>query len=168
MRPHPWVPSFAALQGQSSDAINGVCLPPFALNIVPPTMISTHSVPAPCLEKVTIRLRPLPGSPWLKHDPAFGTSIVDLNAACGVSPVDVGALTFSGVTLNGRALKFRVVGAGVLVVSPRIAEEGDRLTISGLSPAPPARPPQSPRATHLPPAYRYGLQAPVATSQRHP
>ena len=109
-------------------------------------------------DEVSILLRPLPGSPWLTHDIGFGTSIVSIAHEVVKYPE---GLCITGVQMDGRNLPHRVVDSWTVIVSPRILQQGGRLTI--LCKAPPSPVEALKRAhRHIPsPDDSYGLQRAV-------
>ena len=78
--------------------------------------------------EVLIHLRPTASRPcpWLTHDRAFGTSVVSI---AHEAPNHNGPLTIVGVRLDGIEQVHRVVDSYTVIVSPRIPEQGGRLTI---------------------------------------
>lgn len=99
-----------------------------------------------------IALRPLPSSPWLTHDPGFGTSTVTLPAPSEVVEV----------RLNGVALRHRVIDPLTVIVSPMVPMQGDRLDVLLEAPEEPSKALQWPTPAYPPPAPSYGL-----TAQQH-
>ncbi len=105
--------------------------------------------------EVLIHFRPMPGSAWLTHDPGFGTSVVSISHE---APHHPGPLTIVGVRLNGVEQVHRVVDSTTVIVSPRIPEQGGRLTILCEAPYSPAGAIQH-ASRHTPrPDDSYGLQ----------
>ncbi len=78
-------------------------------------------------EFVCLTLRPLPDSPWLTDDGAFGTTIVSLAHVLHEHPSPI---TVLGVTMDSREVPFRVLRDKV-VVSPCVQREGGYLKIHG-------------------------------------
>lgn len=118
-----------------------------------------------------LRERPLPSSPWLCDDHGCGTTVLDLSALLAHRlPELVPPVTFTGVHLNGVALKFKVMGPACVAVAPRVPRQGDRLDIHGIhskAPAEPVRPLTSSCSYGPRPTPSYGLTAPENTLPRN-
>ena len=109
-------------------------------------------------DEVSIHLRPIAGAPWLTHDAAFGTSVVSIADEVGKFPA---GLTITGVRLDGVEQPHRVVDPVTVIVSPRIPEQGGRLTILGKVPHSPVETLQR-ASRYIPsPDDSYGLQRAV-------
>ena len=105
------------------------------------------------MKEISIHLRPLPSSPWITHDPACRTSIVSIDS----TPQP---LSIEGVRLDGLPLRFRVLDALTVIVSPQSPLEGGRLEIRCTVPAEPGEGVKTKRATYPSPPPFYGLTAP--------
>ena len=121
------------------------------------------------VEEVCIRLRPLPSSDWITHEPAFDTSIVSIKEQAAEH---AGPLTIVSVRLNGVPLRHRLSDAFTVKVIPRIPLVGGYLEIRCETPSLPANPSPEPLQWPTPanptPDHSYGLQAPDCRQQRHP
>lgn len=121
------------------------------------------------MKEVSIRLRPLPSSDWVTHDPGCGTSIVSIE---GEAHKHDGPLHIVGVYLNGVPLRHRITKPLSVVVSPMLPLQGDRLEVRCLTPRESLRPtlegPQIIQAPTVSTHSGYGLQAPSRPSLRHP
>lgn len=125
------------------------------------------------MKGVSIHLRPLPGSPWITHDPAFGTSTVSIKSHLATLAREARnhpqPLTIISVHLNGLPLRHRVIDPCTVVVSPQLPLQGDRLEVRCIAPLLAAE--SAPKALRTPaPAYPrpdhgYGLQAPESRKE---
>ena len=97
----------------------------------------------------------MPGSAWLTHDIGFGTSVVSI---AHEAPNHPGPLTIIGVRLDGIEQVHRVVDSCTVIVSPRIPEQGGRLTILCKAPHSPLADRKQPFLGIPRPDDSYGLQ----------
>ena len=116
------------------------------------------------MKEISIHLRPLPSSPWITHDAAFGTSIVSIKDEAAQHP---GPLTIVGVRLNGLPLRHRVIDASTVVVRPCIPLQGDRLEVRCIGPQRPQAALQWSAPAYPLPMESYGLQRPTDAAARN-
>lgn len=121
--------------------------------------------------EVVIRLRPLPGSRWIKEDPAMSFSDVCFAGEAEQlleSEACPRQLTVVSVRLNGREIPHRVLSPTTVRLMPRLRLEGDRLDIECTRPQEPVTGLKSLPATYPAPDLGYGLQRAVNLPARHP
>jgi hypothetical protein len=113
---------------------------------------------------VSIILRPLPSSDWIRQDPGCGTSIITLGH---LDPEAYGGpLTLLRVGLDGIPLRFRLFDATTVYVTPMVPLHGGRLELWCRAPAEPLQALNGPKAAYPMPADEYGLQGAVAPLRR--
>ncbi len=102
-------------------------------------------------------------TPWLTHDPAFGTSTVSIAHEVANYP---GPLNIVGAYLDGKGFSaHRVIDGTTVIVSPRIPDRGGYLTILCEAPHRPCKGPTDGLPGIPRPDDTYGLQRAVIRSQ---
>jgi len=123
------------------------------------------------MTEVLIRLRPLPGSAWIKQDHTFSRS--EISFADEAVKYPRGALAVVSVRLNGTELPHRVASPTSIEVTPLVRLEGDRLDIlcslsSSQTEEGPSRPLRVQSYSQPAPDHGYGLQRATNLPTRHP
>lgn len=116
------------------------------------------------MTEVSIHLRPLPGSPWIRDDIGCGTSALSFKGEADKQPCP---LTLVSVHLNGRPLRHQLLDAFTVAVSPRVPRQGDRLEVRCIRPDSTQEAPALVTPAHPTPTVTYGLTAPANPRPRN-